>query len=70
MITTSIDENQLFTTNMTKLVIYHTPYIMENITQMLSKNICKFVDRVEYVSKEDSDRRISSLFASNASILS
>lgn len=62
MITNAIDENHLFTVNMSKLVIYHTPYIMENITQLFSKHISKFVDRVEYVSKEQSDHRISSLF--------
>ena len=63
MIATTIDENQLFTANMTKLIIYHTPNIMEKLTQLLHNNIRKFVDRVEYVSKEESDGRISSLLS-------
>lgn len=64
MIATTIDENQLFTVNMTKLIIYHTPNIMEKLTQLLQYNIRNFIDRVEYVSKDESEGRISSLLSS------
>jgi hypothetical protein len=67
MIAMTIDENQLFTANMSKLVIYHTPNIMEKMTQLLNNNIRMFVERVEYVSKDNSDSRIASLFTTSSS---
>lgn len=61
MIVGSIDDNMIFTEKMTKIVIYHTPFIIDQINKLLYNSIRTFVDKVEYV-KKDSDLRINKLF--------
>ena len=55
------DENTSFTGQMTKLVIYHTPSVINNIRQLLYNSIKDIVDKVEYCYK-DSDVEIAKLF--------
>jgi hypothetical protein len=55
------DDNTAFTGKMTRLVIYHTPSVINNIRQLLYNSIKDIVDKVEYFYK-DSDTHIAKLF--------
>ena len=61
MIISSIESNTLFTDKLGKLVIYHTPFIIDQVTAMLYHTIKPFLHRIEYV-KEKSEERIAQLF--------
>lgn len=61
MIMSSFDHNKIFTERMTKLVVYHTPNIIPQITNILYSSVKDILYKVEYV-KEDSEKRIAALF--------
>lgn len=61
LIMSSFDDNQVFTEKMSKLVVYHTPSIVEQITRILYNSVKDLLHKVEYV-KTDSDARIAQLF--------
>lgn len=61
MIVSSIDSNTIFTEKLNKLVLYHTPFIIDQITGLLYNSIKPFIHKTEYV-KEKSEERISQLF--------
>jgi hypothetical protein len=61
MIVSSIESNSLFTEKLNKLVIYHTPFVIDQVTVMLYQSIKPFLNKIEYV-KEKSEERIAQLF--------
>lgn len=61
MIVSSLESNSIFTDNLNKLVLYHTPFVIDQVTAMLYKTIKPFLNRIEYV-KEKSEERIAQLF--------
>ena len=61
LITSSIDDNTIFTEKMEKIVIYHTPFVIDQITKILYNSVKGFMQKVEYVRK-DSDERIERIF--------
>ena len=61
MIISSIESNKIFTDNLNKLVIYHTPFIIDQVTVMLYNSVKPFLHKIEYV-KEKSEVRLSQLF--------
>lgn len=61
LITSSIDDNLIFTERMSKIVVYHTPFIIDQITKILYNSVRTFIHKVEYV-RENSDERIAQLF--------
>lgn len=61
MISGSVDSNQIFTEKLSKLVIYHTPFIIDQITRLLYHSVKSFIHKIEYV-KDTSDTRIAELF--------
>ena len=61
MIVSSIESNTLFSEKLHKLVLYHTPFIIDQVTVMLYQTIKPFLHRIEYV-KEKSEERIAQLF--------
>ena len=61
MIVSSIDSNNIFSEKLNKLILYHTPFIIDQITGLLYNSIKPFLHKIEYV-KEKSDERISQLF--------
>ena len=60
MIVCSVDTNQIFTEKLSKLVIYNTPFIIDQITRLLYNTVKSFLHKTEYV-KEHSEERISQL---------
>ena len=62
MITSSFDENTLLTDKMSKLVIYHTPNIVDQLTKLLYSTIRTILPKTEYYYKDSSDARINALF--------
>lgn len=61
LIVSSIDDNKVFTDKMTKLVVYNTPALIDQVTRLLSKSIKDILPKVEYFHKE-SDEKIKILF--------
>jgi hypothetical protein len=61
LITNTLSSNQLYFDKMDKIVIYHTPNIIDSITRLLYNYVKDMLDKVEYV-KEDSETRIKILF--------
>jgi len=61
LICSSVDTNQIFTEKLSKLVVYHTPFIIDQITRMLYNSVKTFIHKAEYVSKDNSEERISQL---------
>lgn len=61
LITNSFDENTLLTDNMEKLVVYHTPHVIDQITRLLYSSVKPLLHKVEYV-REESESRINNLF--------
>lgn len=61
MIVGSVETNQIFTDKLSKLVIYNTPFIIDQITRLLYNSVKTFLHKTEYV-KEKSEERISQLF--------
>ena len=62
MIAGSVDCNQIFTEKLSKLVIYNTPFIIDQITRLLYQSVKTFIHKTEYV-REKSEERIAALFA-------
>lgn len=62
LIMSSFDDNQVFTEKMSKLVVYHTPNIIEQMTRLLYSSVKHLLHKVEYVKSSDSDARIAILF--------
>ena len=61
MIVNSVETNQIFTEKLGKLIIYHTPFIIDQITGLLYNSVKTFLHKTEYV-KDKSDERITQLF--------
>ncbi len=61
MIIGSLETNQIFTEKLSKLVIYNTPSIINQITPLLYHSVKPILHKIEYV-KEKSDERIAALF--------
>lgn len=61
-ITSSIDENQAFSDKMTKLVIYHSPSVIEQIVMLLRKSVSQFTNRAVFYSKNESEIAIKKIF--------
>ena len=61
MIASSFDENTLLTEKMSKLVIYNTPHLLDQITSILYSTVKAVLPRTEYYYK-DSQSRINVLF--------
>lgn len=61
MIVESIDNNRIFTEKLNRLVVYHTPSIIDQITPLLYHSVKPFLHKIEFV-KEKSDGRIAALF--------
>lgn len=61
MISSSFDENTLLTDKMSKLVIYNTPHLLDQITSILYSTVKAVLPKTEYYYK-DSQTRINSLF--------
>ena len=51
----------LWTDKMNKIVIYHTPFVIDQITRILYNSVKDLIAKVEYV-KQDSDERLKKLF--------
>lgn len=62
MITSSFDENTILTEKMSKLVVYHTPSIVDQITTLLYSTIKNVLPKTEYYYKDSSDSKINLLF--------
>jgi len=62
MITSSFDENTFLTEKMSKLVIYNTPSIVDQLTTLLYASIRSILPKTEYYYKDISDARINTLF--------
>jgi len=60
MIVSSIESNKMFADTLNKLVIYHTPFAIDQVTLLLYHSIKPFLHRIEYV-KENSEERIVQL---------
>lgn len=61
MICSSFDDNKFFTEKMSKMVVYHTPNIVDQLTKLLYNSIKDVIHKVEYCHKE-SEERIKVLF--------
>lgn len=61
MICSSFDDNTFFTDKMSKMVVYYTPNIIDQLTKILYKSIKDVIPKVEYCHKE-SEERIKVLF--------
>lgn len=62
MITSSIDENDDFSSKMTALHVYHTPSVIEQIVMVLKKSVGQFANRTVFHKKDESDALIQKLF--------
>ena len=62
MIQVAFDENIMFSEKMSRVVLYYTPHFIELITTMFYKSIQPFINRVEYVSKDNSEKEMKNLF--------
>jgi len=62
LISDSIDSSPVFNEKMSKVVIYHTPFVIDQIAKMLYSSVKDFLDRVEMVRGPESEQRISQLF--------
>lgn len=62
MITSSFDDNTMLTDKMSKLVIYHTPSIVDQLTAILYSTIRTILPKTEYYYKDSSEARINTLF--------
>jgi len=62
VIQTAFDENIMFSEKMSRVVLYYTPHFIEIITTMFYKSIQTFINRVEYVSKDNSEKEMKNLF--------
>jgi hypothetical protein len=62
MITSSIDENDDFSKNMTALHLYHTPSVIEQIVTILKKSVGQFLNRAYFHKKNESDALVQKLF--------
>ena len=62
LISDSIDSSPVFNEKMSKVVIYHTPFVIDQIAKMLYSSVKDFLDRVEMVRGTESEQRISQLF--------
>jgi hypothetical protein len=63
IIQTAFDENIMFSEKMNRIVLYYTPHFIEMITTMFYKSIQTFIKRVEYVSKENSEKQIRIVYS-------
>lgn len=61
MISSTFDENTLLTDKMSKLVIYNTPHLLDQITSVLYSSVKAVLPKTEYYYK-DSQTRINRLF--------
>ena len=61
-ITSSIDDNDDFSKNMTSLYVYHTPNVISQIVTLLSKSVTQFKNITTFHTKEESDELIRILF--------
>lgn len=61
LITSTFDENKIFTKQLTKLKIYHTPSIISQLTSLFHNQVKDIIGIVEYCYK-DSDQKIAKLF--------
>jgi len=62
MISSSFDENTLLTDKLSKLVIYNTPSIVDQLTAILYSTVKEVLPKTEYYYKDSSDARINALF--------
>lgn len=58
---TFFEENKKHCSQIRKIVVYHTPSIIQHITTLLYSSIREYINIVEYVYK-DSDARIANIF--------
>ena len=61
MITSSFDDNTLFTEKLSRLVIYNTPSIVKQLTTILYTTVKDVIPKTEYYYK-DSELKIKELF--------
>lgn len=65
VIASSFDENTMLTDKLSKMVVYHTPNIVSQLTTLLYPIIKDVLPRMEYHDKETSEKMINSLFNIN-----
>ena len=61
LIASSFDENHVFTNRMSKMVIYHTPSIVDQITKILYNSVKDILPKAVYYHQE-SEQEIKKLF--------
>ena len=55
MITSSFDDNTMLTDKMSKLVVYHTPSIVDQLTTLLYSSIRTIIPKTEFYYKDSGD---------------
>ena len=62
MICTTCDQNEDIMRTLTDLHVYHTPNVIQQITQMLYHSVKTFIPLVHYHNKNESDALVQQLF--------
>ena len=56
------------TSRMSRLYIYHTPSVIEQMARIMSPFISHFANRIVYYNKKESDEKLAALFATVPSV--